>query len=52
MACGRSGQCVHNFSLQTIQENIVSLAYNVGFKEVKETDFIELLDSQGEDLTN
>lgn len=39
-------------SLQTIQEDIVSLVHDAGFKEVDEADVVVLLDSPGEDLTN
>ncbi|XP_042221477.1 tigger transposable element-derived protein 1-like [Homarus americanus] len=52
-------ECVHEFhgfsqaeSLQQVQQDIVTLANNVGFEGVIENDVVELLESHREDLTN
>ncbi|XP_042212261.1 tigger transposable element-derived protein 1-like, partial [Homarus americanus] len=52
-------ECVHEFqsfsqaeSLQKVQQDIVTLANNIGFEEVVENDVVELLESHREDLTN
>ncbi|KAG7155119.1 Tigger transposable element-derived protein 1-like 196 [Homarus americanus] len=52
-------ECIHEFKglsqaerLQQVQQDIVTLANNVGFEEVIENDVVELLETHREDLTN